>query len=153
MSNKKNTSNELASNRKAYFNYEIIETFEAGIILTGTEIKSLKDHGGSLIDAYILIKHGELWLINSNVAPYRFGNIHNHKEKRDRKLLMHKAEIFRLKKEIDEKSLTLIPLSFYLKKGFVKVNIALAKGKKLFDKRKTLKEKEDKKAIQKALKS
>jgi SsrA-binding protein len=144
-----NKTSDLATNKKALHNYEIIETFEAGIVLAGTEIKSLKNHGGSLIDSYILIKKGELWLINSNIAPYRFGNIHNHQEKRDRKLLMHTAEIERLKRDVQEKSLSLIPLSFYLKKGFVKVKVAVAKGKKLYDKRATLKEKEHKKSIQK----
>lgn len=144
---------ELTSNKKAFHNYEILETFEAGIVLSGTEIKSLKDHGGSLVDAYILIKKGEIWLINANISPYKFGNIHNVEPKRERKLLMHRNEIVRLQKLVQEKSLSLIPLSFYLKKGYVKVKVALAQGKKLYDKRATIKEKEHKKTIEKFLKS
>ena len=150
---KKKRPGELVSNRKAFYNYEILETFEAGIVLRGTEIKSLRNHGGSLVDSYVLIKKDEMWLINSSIAPYRYGSVHNHKEKRDRKLLMHKNEISRLKRITQEKSLTMIPLSFYLKNGIIKVKVALAKGKKLYDKRRVLKEKEDKKAIRKALKS
>ncbi len=147
-----NASNELVSNRAAFHHYEILETFEAGIALTGTEIKSLKNHGGSLQDSYVTIKNTEAWMINSSIAPYRFGNVNNHIEKRERKLLMHKNEILKLKRSVDEKGLTLIPLSLYLKKGIVKVKLALAKGKKLFDKRAALKEKEHKKSVQKILK-
>ena len=153
MKNKKNGSNELVSNKRAFHNFEIIETYEAGIILTGTEIKSLRNHGGTLLDSYILIKKNEMWLINSNIAPYQFGNVHNHIEKRDRKLLMHAHEISKLKRIVKEKNLSLIPLSMYLKKGFVKIKIALAKGKKTYDKRASLKEKEHKKTIQKFIKS
>ena len=153
MKKKKSNPGELVSNRKAFHNYEIMETFEGGIVLNGTEIKSLRNHGGTLLDSYIVIKKSELWLINSNIAPYKFGNINNHEEKRDRKILMHKNEIARLKKNVQEKALSLIPLSFYLKKGFVKVKVALAKGKKSYDKRASLKEKEHKKTIENIIKS
>lgn len=149
----KPSDHELTTNKKAFHNFEILETFEAGIILTGTEIKSLRNHGGSLLDSYILVKKNELWLINSNIAPYKMGNIHNHVERRERKLLMHTNEIIRLQKMVQEKSLSLIPLSFYIKKGRVKVKVALAQGKKLYDKRAALKEKEEKKNIQKLMKS
>lgn len=153
MNNKSSEKNsELVSNRAAYHHYEILETFETGISLTGTEIKSLRDHGGTLQDSYASIKNGELWIINSSIAPYRYGNVHNHVERRERKLLMHKNEILKLKRSVDEKGLTLIPLSFYLKKGVVKVKLGLAKGKKLYDKRSALKEKEQKKSVQKILK-
>ena len=90
-------SNDLVSNRKATYDYEILETFEAGIALQGTEIKSLRDNGGSLQEAYVKVLGGELWLLGANIAHYRFGNIHNHEERRDRKLLMHKREIERLR--------------------------------------------------------
>ena len=114
--------------------------------------KSLRNHGGSLSEAYIIIKKNELWLINSYIAPYKFGTAHNHKERRERKLLMHKKEILKLEKKIKEKSLALIPLSLYLKTGIAKVKIALAKGKKTYDKRASIKEKEAKKSIQRSIK-
>lgn len=146
------SSSELVSNRRAFHNYEILDTFEAGISLVGTEIKSLRDHGGSLQDAYVDIKKGEPYLLQASIAPYRFGNIHNHEERRPRKLLLHKREIERLQKAISEKGLAVIPLSIFLnKKGFAKVKVAIAKGKKAHDKRAALKEKEHKRSIQKAL--
>ena len=126
--NKENQT-ELVSNRRARFHYEILETFEAGIVLQGTEIKSLRQHGGSLQDAYILVDYKKATLKGCSIAPYSFGNIHNHEERRDRILLLHKRELEKLKKATDQKGLTLIPLSFYLKKGRAKVKIALAKGK------------------------
>jgi SsrA-binding protein len=146
-------SNELASNRKATHNYEILETFEAGIALQGTEIKSLRDHGGNLLDSFIKIQNNEIWLVAASIAPYRFGNIHNHEERRPRKLLMHKREIQQLKIAFQEKGLALIPLSFYLKNGRVKVKVAIAKGKKSFDKRASLKERDDKRSMDTALKN
>lgn len=144
---------ELCSNRKAGFQYEILETNETGIALLGTEIKSLRDHGGSLQEAYVSIDNGELWLVNASIAPYRHGSVHNHEERRKRKLLAHKKEIIKLAVAIQEKGLTCIPLSIYLRKGRAKVKIALAKGKKLHDKREAIKEREDTKAIQRALKN
>lgn len=147
-----NKDSELVSNRRATYDYEILETFETGIVLKGTEIKSLRANGGSLQEAYVKVIDNELWLIGCNIAQYRFGNIHNHEEKRDRKLLMHKREINRLKVATQEKGLTLIPLALYLKKGRVKVRIASAKGKKTFDKRSTTKERDDQRQMQKALK-
>ncbi len=148
-----NKSAELVSNRRAAYDYEILETFETGIILTGTEIKSIRNHGASLQEAYIKVFNQEIWLSGCHIAPYRFGNIHNHEEKRERKLLMHKREISRLKTATQEKGLTLIPLAFYLKNGLVKVKIAIAKGKKTIDKRADIKEKDEKRRIQQALKS
>ncbi|MCE5294464.1 MAG: SsrA-binding protein SmpB [Chlamydiales bacterium] len=143
---------ELVSNRKAGFQYEILETFEMGIVLVGTEIKSLRDHGGSLQEAYVTIDNNELWLVNATIAPYKFGGLYNHEDKRKRKLLAHKREITNLNRAIQEKGLTCIPLSIYLKKGRAKVKIALAKGKKLHDKRDTIKERDDNRDIQRALK-
>lgn len=145
-------THDLVSNKRATHNYEILDTFEAGIVLLGTEIKSLRDHGGALQDAYIKVTNRELWLVGSSIAPYRFGNIHNHEEKRDRKLLMHKREILRLKEATQEKGLTIIPLAFYLKNGRVKVKIAIGKGKKSVDKRASIKERDDKRRVEKALK-
>lgn len=149
----KKSEGDLVSNRKAFHDYEILDTFEAGIMLQGTEVKSLRDHGGSLQDAYVLIStDGTVLLKNASIAPYRFGNIHNHEERRDRKLLLHKREIANLANMSQEKGLTLIPIAMYLKKGLVKVKIAVAKGKKAYDKREALKTKEHKKAIDRAMK-
>lgn len=144
---------ELVANKKAYFNYEILETLETGIILLGTEVKSLKESGGNLQEGYVTITNDELWLINSSIAPYRFGNIYNHEERRVRKLLAHKKEIAKLKKTTQEKGLTLVPLSFYLKKGKIKVKIGVAKGKKHHDKRGAIQEREEKRKIDRAIKN
>lgn len=143
---------ELVSNKRASHDYEILDVFECGVVLQGTEIKSLRDHGGSLQEAYVKVISNELWLIGCNIAHYRFGNIHNHEEKRDRKLLMHKREIAKLKVAVQEKGLTLIPLSFYLKNGKAKLKIACAKGKKTFDKRASIKERDDKRQMDRAIK-
>lgn len=131
-------SNDLVSNRKATYDFEILETFETGIVLQGTEIKSLRDNGGSLQESYVRVVGSELYLIGSHIAPYRFGNVYNHDERRDRKLLAHKREILRFKQATQEKGLTLIALGFYLKNGRVKVKIAIAKGKKTFEDRKSV---------------
>ncbi|MCK4935060.1 MAG: SsrA-binding protein SmpB [Simkaniaceae bacterium] len=149
----KKNPGELVSNRRAFHDYEILETLEAGIALQGTEIKSLRDHGGALQEAYVVIKSHEAFLIGSSIAPYKFGNIHNHEEKRSRKLLLHKKEIDKLQKQSEQKGLTLIPLALYLKKGFVKVKIGIARGKKSHDKRSTIKERESKRDIERALKN
>lgn len=144
-------SSELVSNRKAGHDYEILETFEAGIILLGTEIKSLRNHGGSLQDAYVDVRGPDLILLNSSIAPYTFGNLFNHEEKRPRKLLMHRREIEKLRQTVVQKGLSLIPLSIYLnKKGIAKVKIALAKGKKSYDKRAAIKEREDRRSMERA---
>ena len=143
---------DLVSNRRATHNYEILETFEAGIVLQGTEIKSLRDNGGTLQDSYVKIIADELWLVSCSIAPYRFGSIHNHEEKRDRKLLMHKREISHLKAATMEKGYAVIPLAIFLKNGIAKVKIAVAKGKKTFDKRNAIKERDDNKRIAQAFK-
>lgn len=146
------SSAELVSNRRATHDYEIIDTFEAGIVLTGTEIKSIRDHGASLQEAYIRVIRGEVWLIGGHIAPYRYGTVYNHAERRDRKLLMHKREISRLQTASQEKGLTLIPLALYLKQGRVKVRLAIGRGKKTIDKRATIKERDEKRQMQQALK-
>ncbi|MCI0382335.1 MAG: SsrA-binding protein SmpB [Chlamydiae bacterium] len=149
----KNQSNsELASNRKAWHNYEILETFEAGIILVGTEVKSLRAHQVSLQEAYVLVTdRNDIILKNASIAPYKFGTIFNHEERRERKLLLHKREIADLRRFSQEKGLTIIPLSIYLKKGLIKVKIGVARGKKAFDKRRAIKEREEKRKIQQIL--
>lgn len=147
------TNPELVSNRKAGHDYEILETFEAGIILLGSEIKSLRNHGGSLQDAWVDVRGDDPTLINSSIAPYSHGGkgVFNHEERRPRKLLLHKREIEKLRRLVQEKGLSIIPLSIFLKKGIAKVKIAVAKGKKAYDKRAALKEKDQKRSIQRAL--
>lgn len=141
-------SSELVSNRKAFHDYEILDTFEAGIALLGTEIKSLRNHGGSLQDAYVDIRGSELWLINSSIAPYSHGGIYNHEDRRPRKLLMHKTEIEKIDRLHEQKKLVLIPLSIFLnKKGFAKLRFGAGKGKKAYDKRAALKEKAEKREM------
>lgn len=149
---KESTNSELASNRRARHDFEILDTFEAGIVLRGTEIKSLRDGGGSLQEAYVKILKGELWLIGAHISPYRFGNVHNHEERRDRKLLMHSYEIRKLRVAIQEKGLTIVPLALYLQKGRVKIKIAVGRGKKTIDKREAIKERDEKKRMEKAVK-
>ena len=144
---------DLVSNRKATYNYEILETFEAGIALQGTEIKSLRDNGGSLQESYVKILEYEAWLVACTIAPYKYGNVHNHEERRDRKLLLHKREIAQLKVATQEKGQTIIPLAFYLKNGRVKCKIAIAKGKKTFDKRADVKDREEKRRMDQARKN
>ena len=150
MSKKK--EGELVSNRKASYNYEILDTLEAGILLQGTEVKSLREHGGSLQDAYILVSGSKVLLKGASISLYKFGNIHNHEEKRDRELLLHKNEILKLKEFSQKQGLALIPLSLYLKKGIIKVKLAIAKGQKSHDKREALKTREHQKDIDRAMK-
>lgn len=143
---------EIVSNRKAFFNYEVLDTVEAGIVLTGTEIKSLRDHGGNLADAYVTIYKGEAWLVNAAIAPYRFGNINNHEERRKRKLLLHKYEIAKLTISAERKGMTLIPLALLLSHGLVKVRIGYCKGKKVHDKRHAIIEREKQREIASVMK-
>ncbi len=144
---------DLASNKRAFYDYEILDTLESGIVLLGTEVKSLKDHGGNLQDSYILISKGNVVLKNASIALYRFGNLHNHEEKRERVLLLHKKEIIKLKESSERKGLTLIPIAMYLKKGIIKVKIGIAKGKKTYDKRESVKNKEMKRDVDRAMKN
>lgn len=143
---------EIVSNRKAYHDYEIVETHEAGIVLTGTEIKSLRVGGGSLQEAYVRVIKEELWLIGAHIAPYSFGNVHNHEERRERKLLMHKREIEKLYQTVKVKGVTLLPLSLYFLNGRVKLKLGVGKGKKSHDKRQAIREKEEKRHAQRAMK-
>ena len=133
---------EVATNRQAYFNYEILDSFEAGIALKGTEVKTLRSGKCTLGDSYVEILDGIPLLKLMSIPPYPFGNIHNHEEKRVRKLLLHKEEIVRIKKLIEQKGHSAIPLAVYFKKGIVKVKIGVGKGKKLHDKRSTIKERD-----------
>jgi SsrA-binding protein len=145
-------SKDLVSNRRALYEYEVLETFEVGILLVGTEIKSLRANGGSLQEAFISVEKGELWLIGSSIPPYSFGGVYNHEERRKRKLLAHRREIQTIGAAIQEKGLTCTPLGLYLKGGLAKLKIALVKGKKLHDKRETIKAREDKRSIDRMMK-
>ena len=129
-------------NRKARFNYFIIDEMEAGIELKGTEIKSIRNGKCSIEDTYARIKNGEVYLINMYIAKYEEGNIFNHDERRSRKLLLHKKEIKKLKEKICVEGKTLVPLKLYLKNGKVKILIGVAKGKKLYDKREIIKKRD-----------
>jgi len=125
----------IAKNRSARHEYAILDTFEAGLVLTGTEVKSLRDGRANISDAYGVIKGGELWLLNANISPYGSGGYVNHEPGRSRKLLLHQREIRRLIGAVEREGLTLIPLELYFRRGLAKVSLALARGKKLHDKR------------------
>jgi len=141
----------LATNRKAFFGYEILERQEAGIALRGTEVKSIRDGGLSFSDAYVELRGGELFLVGCRIAPYSHGNLMNHVPDRDRKLLLHKPQILRLGGKATEKGLTIVPLRVYLKNGRVKLEIGLARGKRARDKREALKRKDLERETRQAL--
>ncbi len=128
----------VATNRKAYHDYFILETYEAGIVLTGTEIKSVRASRVSLREGYVLPKDGELWLMNVHIAPYEHGGIWDHDPKRPRKLLLHRREINKLLGKVHERGYTIVPLRMYLKNNRAKVEIALVKGKRKYDKREAI---------------
>ncbi|MBI4511457.1 MAG: SsrA-binding protein SmpB [Deltaproteobacteria bacterium] len=140
----------LLRNRKALHDYAIDEQFEAGIVLLGSEVKSLRDSQGSLVDAFAEVRQEELWLVGAKINPYPWANQFNHEPERDRKLLMHKQEIRRLAQKIREKGYTLVPLEIYLSGSKVKVTLALAKGKRLYEKRESKKEAEARREIEAA---
>lgn len=132
----------IATNRKANFEYEILTRYEAGIVITGTEVKSLREGKVNLQDAYGRIINDEAWIVNSHINEYKFGNINNHEPLRNRKLLLNKKEIRKIRQMLQEKGLTLVPLKIYFKGSLVKVEIGIAKGKKLYDKRESIKKRE-----------
>ena len=140
-------------NRKASFEYFFIETFTAGLVLTGTEIKSIRAGKASLVDSYCLIINGEMWVRGMSVSPYFYGSYNNHEQKRDRKLLLTKREIQRLHSATKQTGYTIVPLLVFIDpKGRAKMDIALCKGKKAYDKRQTMKEKEDRREMDRAMK-
>lgn len=140
-------------NKKVSFEYFFMETFTAGIVLTGTEIKSIRMGKASLVDTFCFINNGEIWVKGMNISPYFYGSYNNHEAKRDRKLLLNKREIHKLQEATKQIGYTIVPtLVFIDKNGRAKMDIALAKGKKEFDKRQTLKEKEDRREMDRAMK-
>jgi SsrA-binding protein len=143
----------VADNRQVRFRYEILETYEAGIELKGTEVKSIREGKVNLRDGYALIRNGEALLLNVHISPYQSSSDYfNHDPRRTRRLLLHRQEIRKLIGKVEQEGLTLVPLKMYLKRGFVKITIALSKGKKLHDKRETLKQRQDKREMERAIK-
>lgn len=147
------TVNINIKNRRASFDYEIIETFDAGIVLTGTEIKSIRQGKAGLTDTYCLVINGELWVKNMYIAEYSQGSYNNHLTHRDRKLLLNKKEIQKIAKAAEQPGFSIVPLRVFLNdRGFAKMVIAIARGKKLFDKRQSIKKREDKRAMERMFK-
>ena len=156
MSNDKNSQGYkvIADNRQARYLYEILETYEAGIQLTGTEVKSIRAGKANLQDGYASIRDNEAWLLNVHISPYNAsGQYFNHEPRRSRKLLLHRDEIRKLIGKTEQQGLTLVPLKMYLKNGWVKISIALGKGKKIHDKRETIKKRQDQREMQRAMKN
>jgi len=151
MSDPKTTRRVIAENRRARHDYELLETLECGIELRGTEVKSLRQGKASIAEAFALSRRGELWLVGAHIPEYAFGNIHNHPPVRDRKLLLHKRELEGWEKKVREKGVTVVPLSIYFKGALVKVSIALARGRKVYDKREREREKTDQRDIDRAM--
>lgn len=140
-------------NRKATFDYEIVETFTAGMVLTGTEIKSIRLGKAGLTDTYCLVENGEVWVKSMYIAEYSYGSYNNHVAHRDRKLLLNKKEIRRIAKVAQQPGFSIIPLRVFInERGLAKMVIAIARGKKMFDKRQSIKEREDKRAMDRAFK-
>ena len=148
--NKASGDRAIATNRRARHDYEILETVEAGLVLRGTEVKSLRDGLVNFKDSYASVRNGEGWLLGCHINPYSHGTDANHDPERDRKLLLHKKEIARLSGKISERGLTLVPLRLYFKGGRAKVELGLARGRKLHDKRSALREREVRREMDKA---
>ncbi len=153
MAKKQTTDKPLAQNRKARHDYTIIETYEAGLVLTGTEIKSIRAGKMNIQDGFISFNQGEAWLKNAHISPYDHGNLFNHEPLRERKLLLHAKEIRELSKASQQQGMTVVPLKVYLVRGRAKLLIGLAKGKHHYDKRQSLKEQQAKRDIERALKN
>lgn len=143
----------IARNRKASHDYEIVDVLECGIVLLGSEVKSIRAHKISLDEAFVSIENDEVWLLKCDIAPYAYANIMNHEPRRKRKLLLHHREIQRLKKETEPKGMTLIPLDVHLRKGRIKVTIGIARGRKQYDKRQMIRERETAREIREAMKN
>lgn len=144
---------EIATNKKAYHDYEIIETFEAGLVLQGTEIKSVREHNVNLKDSFVLIKGNIVNVHNMHISPYHHGNRYNHDPLRPRRLLLNKKEILKLSNLVSQKGYTIIPLKLYIKNNWAKLEIGLAKGKKTYNKKEYLKEKDIEREVQRELKN
>ena len=143
----------IARNRRAYHDYHIVDTFEAGLVLRGSEIKSIRNHRISLQDGFVVERGGELWLMGVHISPYEQAGVFGHSDPvRPRKLLLHKREIVRIISQLRERGYTAVPLQVYLERGLAKIEIALAKGKKLYDKRQTIAKRDAEREVRRAMK-
>jgi SsrA-binding protein len=142
----------IATNRKARYEYQFHDTYEAGLVLRGSEIKSIRASQVSLQEGFVVVEDGEAWLVNVHIAPYDLASRQNHEPRRKRKLLLHRREIERLRSRAQEKGFTIVPTRLYLKDGRAKVEIALARGKKLYDKRQAIAKRDSKRQVERALK-
>lgn len=143
----------IAGNKKAYHDYFVLEKYEAGIELKGTEVKAVKNQGSTINDSHARIIKGEVWVVNMYIPPYTHGNIYNQEPLRTRKLLLHRREIDKIFQKVSQKGVSIIPLKLYLKDGKVKMEIGICEGKKLYDKREDLKKKNQKREMDRALKN
>lgn len=140
-------------NKRATFDYELLDTFTAGIVLVGTEVKSVRASKASLVDTYCILEKGELWVKNMNISEYFYGSYNNHSARRDRKLLLNRKELKKIERLVKETGHTIVPTRLFINdRGLIKINIAVAKGKKEYDKRQSLKEKDDKRIMDRAMK-
>jgi len=152
MAHKKSPDNRVCTNRRASYNYEILDTLECGIVLVGSEVKSLREKAGSIEEAYARIERDELWLIDSHISPYKFGLVTEHEAKRRRKLLVHTREIRKLKPKLEQKGFTLIPLQIHFNtRGVAKVLLALVRGKRMWDRRQDQKAREHRREMAAAM--
>jgi SsrA-binding protein len=142
----------LLRNKRAYHDYDISETLEAGLVLKGSEVKSLRDARGSIAEAYVILRKGEVWLVGATIKEYPWANQFNHSPTRDRKLLLHREEIHKLGIRVEQRGFTLVPLAIYLHKGKLKLQIGLGKGKKEFEKRDQSRKADDRREIERAMK-
>lgn len=143
----------IAKNRRAFHEYEIVETYEAGLELTGTEVRSLRENNCQLTDCFALVRNGEVWMHNVHITPFAHGNINNPDPDRKRKLLLHKKQIRQLQEQVKEKGMALVPVKMYFKdNSLVKVELAVARGKKLYDKRATMAARDSRREVERALK-
>jgi SsrA-binding protein len=141
----------VAKNKRANFDYELLDKYEAGLVLTGTEIKSVRDNRVDLKRSYVQPRDGELWLVDAHIAEYKHGNRENHEPARPRKLLLHRREIRKILDDMAQKSLTMVPVRLYLKDGLAKIEVALARGKKQYDKRADLAKRDANRQVERAL--
>ncbi len=147
-----NNEKNITVNRKARYEYHILHSYEAGLVLVGTEVKALRQNKANLVDGYALVREGEIWLLNAHIGIYDHGNINNHEPLRERKLLLNKREIKKLKTQVQDKGNTLVPLRLYFLNGKVKLELAVAKGKRQYDKREDIKKKDSQRDLERSIK-
>ena len=141
----------ITMNKKAFHDYEILTKYDAGMVLTGTEVKSLRQHQTSIRESYARVKNGEVWLINTNIPAYKFGSLANHEPMRERKLLLHKNEIKKITTKLQDKGFTLIPLKLYFLGSHAKIELGIARGKKFYDKREAIKRQDVKRRLKRVM--